>query len=335
MNRTDRLIGILLEFQAHGERRAEDLARAFEVSVRTIYRDVEALCEAGVPVVATPGKGYRLLEGYFLPPLSFTATEAAILLLGGEFLRTRLDPELRAEAATAQKKLAGVLPQEKRADVARWLQELRFPGFGERPARPSQALLRRAIRERRVVRLLYHAYLRPAPEQRDVEPVSLIYGGGAWHLAGWCRLRRAPRLFRLDRIDRLEVLEERYQRGERHAAIGAAPPRALDRFPEARVRFAASALRWARERQPYLFLREEPDGEGGAVCVYALRDERELLGWLLQWGAAAEVLEPPALRERLAAEAAAMLARYRAGGRQNGFSDPAAAPDGMLSGALP
>src|SRR5207248_3118409 len=56
MNRTDRLMGILLEFQAHGERRAEDLARVFEVSVRTVYRDVEALCEAGVPVVATPGK---------------------------------------------------------------------------------------------------------------------------------------------------------------------------------------------------------------------------------------------------------------------------------------
>lgn len=338
MNRTDRLMGILLEFQAHGERRAEDLARAFEVSVRTIYRDVEALCEAGVPVVATPGKGYKLLDDYFLPPLSFTATEAAILLLGGEFLRTRLDPELRAEAATAQKKLAGVLPAEKRADVARWLQELRVPGFGERPARPSQALLRRAIRERRVVRLLYHAYLRPAAEARDVEPVSLVYGGGAWHLAGWCRLRRAPRLFRLERIDRLEVLEERFQRGERHAGIGTPPAGALDRFPEARVRFAGLALRWARERQPYLFLREETDAAGGPVCVYALRDERELLGWLLQWGAAAEVLEPPALRERLAAEAEAVLARYRSGGWPGGEAAaspvPASAPDRLLSGAL-
>lgn len=334
MNRTDRLMGILLEFQAHGERRAEDLARAFEVSVRTIYRDVEALCEAGVPVVATPGKGYKLLDGYFLPPLSFTAAEAALLLLGGEFVRTRLDPELRAEAATAQKKLAGVLPQEKRTDVARWLLELRFPAFGERAARASQALLRRAIRERHVVRLLYHAYLRPAPEQRDVEPVSLIYASGAWHLAAWCRLRRAPRLFRLDRIGRLEVLDERFTRGERHATTGTPPPGSLDRFPEARVRFAAPALRWARERQPYLFLREETDATGGPICVYALRDERELLGWLLQWGAAAEVLEPPALRERLATEAEAILAQYRSGGQQNGFSNPPLAPAIRLSGAL-
>ncbi len=334
MNRTDRLMGILLEFQAHGERRAEDLARVFEVSVRTVYRDVEALCEAGVPVVATPGKGYRLLEGYFLPPLSFTATEAALLLLGGEFLRARLDPELRVEAATALKKLAGVLPQEKRADAARWLQELRFPGFGERAARPSQALLRRAIRERRVVRLLYHAYLRAAPETRDVEPVSLVYVGGAWHMAGWCRLRRAPRFFRLDRIDRLEVLEERFVRGERHAAVGPEPGSALTRFPEARVRFDPAVARWAHERQPYLFLREERDAAGEPVFVYALRDERELLGWLLQWGASVEVLEPLALRERLAGEARALLARYATAGHQNIFSEQRRAPATTLSGAL-
>src|SRR3954466_7431 len=77
-------MGILLELQARGELRAEDLAGTVEGSVRTIYRDVEALCETGVPVVATPGKGYRLLEGYFLPPLTFTADEAALLALRGE-----------------------------------------------------------------------------------------------------------------------------------------------------------------------------------------------------------------------------------------------------------
>ena len=67
MNRTDRLLGILLELQARGVLRAEDLARRFEVSLRTVYRDVQALSETGVPVVAIPGQGYRLMEGYFLP----------------------------------------------------------------------------------------------------------------------------------------------------------------------------------------------------------------------------------------------------------------------------
>src|SRR3954470_1256928 len=122
-------MGILLQLQARGELRAEDLAGTFEVSVRTIYRDVEALCETGVPVVATPGKGYRLMEGYFLPPLSFTADEAALLLLGGELVRDRVDPLLRAAAEDALRKLASVLPPERRAEMERRRQGLFFASF--------------------------------------------------------------------------------------------------------------------------------------------------------------------------------------------------------------
>src|SRR5205814_1634847 len=77
-------------------------------------------------------------------------------------------------------------------------------------------LARRAIEERRVVRLLYHAFRRDAPDPRDVEPIRLVHLSDAWHLAGYCRLRQGPRLFRLDRIDRLEVLSERYTPGARH-----------------------------------------------------------------------------------------------------------------------
>ena len=129
MNRIDRLLGILLEFQARGELRGEDLARRFEVSVRTIYRDVQALSEMGVPVVATPGTGYRLLDGYFLPPLRFTPAEAALLAIGGNIVRARLDPELQSAADGAIAKLRGVLPPEQRAAVDRWQQQMVFVSF--------------------------------------------------------------------------------------------------------------------------------------------------------------------------------------------------------------
>src|SRR6476661_2832550 len=148
MNRTDRLLGILLELQARGELRAEDLAGTFEVSVRTIYRDVEALCETGVPVVATPGKGYRLMEGYFLPPLSFTADEAALLLLGGELVRDRVDPLLRKAAEEALRKLAGVLPADRRAEIERRRQGLFFASL-DRGA--GQATDRRLVLARQAI----------------------------------------------------------------------------------------------------------------------------------------------------------------------------------------
>jgi predicted DNA-binding transcriptional regulator YafY len=170
--------------------------------------------------------------------------------------------------------------------------------------------VRAAIHERRVVRLLYHAFRRAEAEQRDIEPVSLVYFGERWQLAGYCRLRQGPRLFRLDRIDRLDVLSERFSIADRHA-MPAPSDEWKSQVPEARVRFDPSVERWVRERQPFTLLREERDS-GGPVFVYAMRKEEDLLRWLLAWGAAAEVLAPPTLRARVAAEAWAMFARHAA-----------------------
>jgi predicted DNA-binding transcriptional regulator YafY len=310
MNRTDRLMGILLELQARGDLRAEDLAGTFEVSVRTIYRDVEALSETGVPIVATPGKGYRLMEGYFLPPLTFTADEAALLVLGGELVRDRVDPLLRKVAEEGLRKLASVLPPERRAEMERRRQGMFFASIAGQADDRRLVLARRAIEERRAVRLVYHALRREQPDPRDVEPIRLVHLSDAWYLAGYCRLRQDARLFRLDRIDRLEVLEERYTPSARHA-LSDQYQRDMTEHPEVRVRFDRDVLRWVRERQPFVLLREERDA-AGPIFVYALRDAQELLTWLLPWGRTVEVLSPDWLRARLAAEALAIAARHAA-----------------------
>jgi predicted DNA-binding transcriptional regulator YafY len=296
-----------MEFQGRRELRAEDLARRFEVSVRTVYRDVQALCEGGVPIAALPGKGYRLLDGYFLPPVSFTANEAATLALGGGFVRDRVDAELRGAADEALRKLAAVLPAERWREVGRQRREMRFPNWGGATDERTLVALRAAVRERRVVRLRYHALRQPAAEEREVEPVSLVYVGRNWHVAGYCRLRQAPRLFQLGRIDRWQPTGERFELGERHAT-GPEETR-WDEFPEARVRFDPAVVRWVREGQPFPFLREEPN-DNGPVFVYALRSEAELLAWLLGWGAAVEVIEPVGLRRRMAEEARAIRDRH-------------------------
>src|SRR5216117_728482 len=105
MNRTDRLLAIVVALEARGRQRAVDLAELFETSPRTIYRDIEALSEAGVPVVAVPGQGYSLMEGYFLPPLTFTAEEAAVLLLGSDVMAQSFAASYRAAAEAAGRKI--------------------------------------------------------------------------------------------------------------------------------------------------------------------------------------------------------------------------------------
>src|SRR5215472_860315 len=101
MNRTDRLFAIVLELQRHRQRRAEDLAATFEVHPRTIYRDMQALSQSGIPIIAIQKKGYSLPPGYFLPPLHFTSVEALLLALGCEVMAHAFDDQYRAAAETA------------------------------------------------------------------------------------------------------------------------------------------------------------------------------------------------------------------------------------------
>ncbi|MBL8055911.1 MAG: HTH domain-containing protein, partial [Anaerolineales bacterium] len=116
MNRTDRLLALVLELQRGGARprSAVDLAGVFETSKRTIYRDMQALAEAGVPILSIPGQGYALSEDYFLPPLRFTADEATLLLLGADVMTQSFDAQYRAAAQAAARKIEAVLPARLR-----------------------------------------------------------------------------------------------------------------------------------------------------------------------------------------------------------------------------
>src|SRR5437764_1255678 len=130
MNRTDRLLAIVLELQGKGRQRAEDLAATFETSKRTIYRDIQALGEAGVPLISVPGRGYSLMKGYFLPPLSFTTEEATMLLLGSDFTAQNFDAQYRGAAQSASRKIEGVLPEKLRDEVHYLQDSIRFISSG-------------------------------------------------------------------------------------------------------------------------------------------------------------------------------------------------------------
>src|SRR5689334_12751613 len=184
MNRTDRLLSLIVELQAKHWQRAEDLADTFEVSRRTIYRDMLALMESGVPVISSPGQGYALDEGYFLPPLSFTADESIVLLLGTDFMQQTFDAQYRSAARSATSKIRAVLSQRLRSEVDDLQTSMRFIAINplESSTRPEALQqLRRAIIQHRTVRLDYHT--RAAQNQdvagskttRDVDPYALVH----------------------------------------------------------------------------------------------------------------------------------------------------------------
>jgi predicted DNA-binding transcriptional regulator YafY len=313
MNRTDRLLAIVLELQAKGRQRAEDLAATFETSKRTIYRDIQALAEAGVPLVSVPGQGYSLVEGYFLPPLTFSAEEATMLLLGGEFVAWNFDAQYRAAAQSAGRKIEAVLPAAQRDEVRTLRDNIRFvagEAMSEPAAQEMMARLRRAILERRTVRMNYRARSGTganAVTTREADPYALVHMIGAWYLLAHCHLRGDIRSFRLSRIEQLDLLDRRFTRPPDFKPDSREGRE--DRNTEIRVLFDAETAPWARESNFYFVVAEEPAPEG-VLMTLMVRQIDDALAWLMSWGAHARVLEPESLRQRIAAEVAAVRRLY-------------------------
>ena len=126
MNRVDRLFAIALLLQARHKIRARDLAEKFEINERTIYRDMAALSESGVPIVGTPGEGYELIEGYYLPPLLFTPSEAAALFLSAHFLIANATGRVPKDAQAALDKVKVILPKHLRVEIDRLNEIIHF-----------------------------------------------------------------------------------------------------------------------------------------------------------------------------------------------------------------
>lgn len=315
MNRTDRMLAIVLELQGSGWRRAEDLAESFETSKRTIYRDMLALGEAGVPVVSIPGRGYSLVEGYFLPPLSFTADEATILLLGSDVMAQSFDMQYRAAAESAGRKIGGVLPERLREDVRALRKRITFiqRDVNTKPDEAERLLtLRRAMLESRQIRFDYyarsHADGAQTPTARTVHPYALAHVGAFWYLTAWDTERRDIRRFRLARMEDLAMLDETFIRPAHVPMMRRELP--LNERIVARVLLDHEVARWAREEPSFFRVAEEMTGDGLLVTLH-YRDEKDILTWLLGWGSHLRVLEPESLRQRVAAEAAAMLRHYQ------------------------
>ena len=207
MNRTDRLYALVEELRAVAPRprSARWLASRFEVSARTVERDIAALQQSGVPIYAETGRtgGYCLDKTRTLPPVNLTPAEAVAMALA---LRQLDGTPFRATAATALRKLVAVM----RADDASAARSLaaRIHLVGDRGgAAPVPRLVADAVSAGRVLRLRYDDRAGAATE-REIEPLGYVGSPTHWYLIGWCRLRRGVRAFRTDRIARITVTAE-------------------------------------------------------------------------------------------------------------------------------
>jgi len=199
VNRTDRLTGILIALQG-GSRSASQLARRFEVSRRTVMRDIDALGEIGVPIVARPGRsgGYSIAEGYWLAPLQLTADEATALLFALDNLGDRDTSPLGDAHRTVVDKLHAVLNPDVRTAVVRNLASMRVTRGHAAPRAAVLAALRTAIERQTWSRIDYRGP--GGSTTRTILPTKVSIGDGRWYVEAIDSLRIAKRVFRIDRI---------------------------------------------------------------------------------------------------------------------------------------
>ena len=201
MRRADRLFMLVREMRVRGVSRADDLAAFFEVSVRTIYRDIAHLQASGLPIDGEAGVGYLLRPGFDLPIVTFTYEQVDALAVGLSFAESLDDPDLAAAAREVRAKIQANMPQPE----LRKLAGAPYYSLRRKTGAPDYAgLLRAAIRKRRIVRLTYQDG-EGRRSDRSVRPLAVWSFDEGWMFSGWCELRQSLRTFRLDRIAGLDV----------------------------------------------------------------------------------------------------------------------------------
>ncbi|EOR95425.1 transcriptional regulator, putative [Arcticibacter svalbardensis MN12-7] len=215
MNRIDRLSAILIQLQSRKNTRAQDVANRYEISLRTVYRDIRSLEEAGVPIIGEAGRGYSLADGYRLPPLMFTREEATAFITAEKLVLSLTDQENSKSYSLAMDKIRAVLKRtdkdylEDLDERIKVIKSKRHPEFKEHP-NPLQIILQ-AIADKKVMQMTYYSYYRQQQSSRLVEPIGILYLDNYWHLIAYCRERKACRDFRFDRIIKIETTNECYQ----------------------------------------------------------------------------------------------------------------------------
>lgn len=318
--RASRLLSILILLQMRGRLSAEALAAEFEVSVRTIYRDIDQLSAAGVPVYAERGRagGFALMDGYRTKLTGFTPAEADALVLAGVG-GAAADLGIGAEAAAAQLKLLASLPPDTGASAQRVAQRFHLDPANWYTRPETLELLPKiadAVWREKRVRVRYESWKEVVT--RELDPLGLVLKGGLWYLVA--AVKGAPRTYRVSNIRDLDVLNAPVRRPRRFdlARFWGGWVKDFEKrllSDRAEVKLSAKGRRIlcdvspaAAEAVAAKHVACKP--QGWVRAEIPIESAEHAVRQLLRLGAEVEVLGPPALRAAMAAEAKATAARY-------------------------
>lgn len=309
MKRLDRLQGILIALQSRTVVRAEDLARQYDVSVRTIYRDIRSLEESGIPLAAEAGVGYSLVQGYTLPPVHLTGEEAEHLLLAEKLLSATADHTTQRLVSSALHKIRAVLKTDDKSSVEYLEHRLIVkPTTHGLPIGPNVlSTIIDALRTSTRVDITYFSNSTQRTSQRSIEPVGIVFYAQHWHALAWCCQRSAYRDFRIDRILDARRTDERFSPARHPMPSELAGRFHFDELPtpmEIIIDVHESTIPLLTDmRRLFGFVDEGATHNGWRLMTFRPDFPDYFLCFLLGHGTAIRVVAPDSFREQLATRA--------------------------------
>lgn len=304
MNRIDRLTAIMVQLQSKRVVTAREIADRFDISIRTVYRDIRALEKGGVPIGAEAGRGYFIMEGYYLPPVTFTTEEAGAMLLGGKLIEKHSDESVKMYFNEALLKVKAVLRFKGKDQLESLEDHIRVLGVTKPVTTnfPNNFLsdIQIAIVQKSLLQFEYFSQSKSEFTQRIVEPSGLCYYGGHWHFIAYCRMREDFRDFRVDRISKLLATGEKFAKDRKDDFQNFIQKVILgSSLEEVKLSIDQNTARYVIE-QKYLYGfvgQEEQDDR--ILMTFMTPSVNYFARWLLMYGSTINIISPQRLKDKI------------------------------------
>jgi len=303
LNRIDRISAILIHLQSRKIVKAQDIADRFEISLRTVYRDIKTLEEAGIPLISEAGVGYSIMEGYRLPPVMFTREEATAFITAEKLVESLTDAANSSHYQSAMYKIKSVLRSAEKefitsVDDRIAVLKAKRPPHVKSDIYPLQTTLK-AISEKKILKLKYFAYYKQEHTERCIEPVGVFYLDNYWHLIAWCKMRNDYRDFRFDRITELVITDQNYE--DKHPSLKSYMEEMYhdNQLTEIVIHVNLFAARHLGEQKYYHGFTEEKETENGIEMTFLTSSLEGFARWYLMFADYAQIIQPQHLKDRV------------------------------------
>lgn len=303
MNRIDRVTAILIQLQSRKIVKAQDMAERFKISLRTIYRDIKTLEEAGVPIIGEAGLGYSLMDGYRLPPVMFTHEEATAFLTAEKIMEKFSDASTEKSYKSGMFKVRAVLRSSEKDMLENMEEHIKvirsvLP-FNEDSLNNTLQPLLKSIAEKKVIQITYTAYHSEETTQRKIEPIGVFYASGFWHAIAFCRLRNDYRDFRTDRIEKMQLTDEVFHKEHPSLKTYLEQVTQQQQLTRIIINVKKETAKYLQQQKYYYgFVSEKRERDH--VQMTFLSGHVGMFGrWLITFADSAEIVQPESLQDYL------------------------------------